>query len=108
MTQLFQQQQRGCLAPVSAGAPCHMAHGRVPQAAARWTAQRRARCLLMGAASIDAPSLEELPLYNSPATPISTFGFARDFRSKYELGEKIGKGASCTVHLATDLQTQER
>lgn len=27
---------------------------------------------------------------------------------RYDLGEKIGKGASCTVHVATDRQTGER
>lgn len=29
-------------------------------------------------------------------------------RCRYDLGEKIGKGASCTVHVATDQQTGER
>ncbi|PRW57858.1 calcium-dependent kinase 29-like [Chlorella sorokiniana] len=43
-----------------------------------------------------------------PKGPMAEFGYSRAFAERYELAEKIGKGASCTVHVATDRQTGER
>lgn len=52
--------------------------------------------------------MERVPQYKMPKEPMSEFGYSKNFNDKYELEAKIGKGASCTVHVALDRATGER
>ncbi|GAB4817118.1 hypothetical protein N2152v2_004164 [Parachlorella kessleri] len=48
-------------------------------------------------------------LYRSaPNSPAREFGFRRGLEDKYELGQKLGAGASCTVYEAVERHTGER
>ncbi|KAL4447878.1 hypothetical protein ABPG75_005097 [Micractinium tetrahymenae] len=56
-----------------------------------------------------ADSAAEESLYRAPPSePVAEFGYSKNFGAKYELGDKIGKGAHSTVHLATDRESGER
>ena len=84
------QVQRLLLSPVA-----HSAHER--------PSGRRAPLLRLYAAQVDEP-----PLYSRDPGPVADLGFQRDLEERYDLGDRIGRGASCTVCVATDRQTQER
>jgi hypothetical protein len=55
-----------------------------------------------------AAQVDEPPLYSRDPGPVADLGFQRDLEERYDLGDRIGRGASCTVCVATDRQTQER
>lgn len=60
------------------------------------------------AAPAGEPPRRPAPLYKMPKEPLAEFGFSKAFSDKYELLEKIGKGASCTVHAAVHRRTGEK
>lgn len=47
-------------------------------------------------------------LYSSPDGPVTSFGFAHGFASKYELAEQLGSGTFGIVHVAVSRKTGER
>lgn len=115
MMQLLQRPIRA--APSPPPPPPLAAHSQqtaAPQAAAWQTGQaallrpqprqqqrRPGRCRPPPAtASVAAFKVERRAQYKIAKEPMAEFGFSKAFSDRYELGEKIGKGASCTVHAA--------
>ena len=106
-----QHQHHAELARPFSSRPWQRARGRAapPRAAADTAAQAAAAAAALPAPGAGGePSRRPAPLYKMPKEPLAEFGFSNNFSDKYELLDKIGKGASCTVHAARCRATGEK
>lgn len=80
-----------------------------PTAAANATPASGASLLSAAVCDGLGETVHESAMYRTrPTNPSTEFGFSRGFEERFELGERIGRGASCTVHEGRDLKTGER